>query len=33
MMEISDGELCISPTKINIKKFIKTLYIEAKKLV
>jgi len=33
MMELSNGDTAISPTRINIKKFIKTLYIEAKKLI
>ena len=33
MMELSDNDLSMSPTRINIKKFIKTLYIEAKKLI
>ncbi|MBU3127977.1 response regulator [Clostridium tagluense] len=33
MMELANDDLCMSPTRINIKKFIKTLYIEAKKQV
>lgn len=33
MMDLADDDLCTSPTHINIKKFIKTLYFEAKKLV
>jgi len=33
MLDIEDNEPCLSPTRINIKKFIKTLYIEAKKLI
>ena len=33
MMELKDDDICISPIHINIKKFIRTLYFEAKKLV
>jgi two-component system response regulator YcbB len=33
MMELADNDISMSPTRINIKKFIKTLYIEAKKLI
>lgn len=33
MMEIADDDVAMQPTRINIKKFIKTLYIEAKNLI